>query len=217
MLIERINNNNPNKELINRSVKILKSGGIIVIPTETAYGLAADATNAKAVKKIYKIKGRSFNKFLPLIASSVNQVKKYFRLNKQELELFKKYKGLSIIIKPESVGAIHELPLHGKSNSVYLLKNQADCAVRISPNQICKLLTQKLGRLITATSANLAGQPTCYSVTDILKQFKNNITKPDLILDAGQLNKKRPSTIVKVIDNKVKILRQGEIELSGNI
>ena len=61
-MIERIDNNNPDKNIINHAVKILHRGGVLVIPTETAYGLAADATNAMAVKNIYQIKGRSFKK-----------------------------------------------------------------------------------------------------------------------------------------------------------
>ncbi|PIR80682.1 hypothetical protein CO134_00965 [Candidatus Kuenenbacteria bacterium CG_4_9_14_3_um_filter_39_14] len=215
-MIERIDNNNPDKNIINHAVKILHRGGVLVIPTETAYGLAADATNARAVKKIYQIKGRSFKKFLPLIGSSLNQVKKYFKVNKKELELLKKYKGLSVVLEVKS--------------NIYLLKNQTTCAVRISPNKTANLLAKKLGRPITATSANRAGGGSCYAVEEVLRQLNKYPSVPsrgrgtehlpskrggsiDLVLDAGKLKKRKPSTIVKVSDNKVEIARQGEVKI----
>src|SRR3989338_9079965 len=183
-MIERIDNNNPDKNIINHAVKILHRGGVLVIPTETAYGLAADATNAMAVKNIYQIKGRSFKKFLPLICGSLNQVKKYFKLDKKELELFRKYKGLSVIVETRFIPS---------RKSIYLLKNQKICAVRVSTNKVAQLLACKLGRPITATSANKAGKGSCYAVQDVLKQLKEK--KVDLVLDAGKLKKRKPSTI----------------------
>ena len=202
-MIERIDNNNPDKNIINHAVKILHRGGVLVIPTETAYGLAADATNAMAVKNIYQIKGRSFKKFLPLICGSLNQVKKYFKLDKKELELFRKYKGLSVIVETRFIPS---------RKSIYLLKNQKICAVRVSTNKVAQLLACKLGRPITATSANKAGKGSCYAVQDVLKQLKEK--KVDLVLDAGKLKKRKPSTIVKVTNTGIRILRQGEIKIN---
>ncbi len=198
MLTLILKNKNLSKEAINRAVEILQQGGILVTPTETAYGLIADVTNKKAVKKIYKIKGRSFKKFLPLIVGSNCQLRNNFKVKSKEDELIKKYKGVSFI-----------LPV--KNKKIYLLPHQTTCAVRVSINQIVRQIAKKLGRPITATSANKSGEKNCYSVQDVLKQIKED--KVDLILDAGKLLKKKPSTIVKVEDEEVQVVRQGEIEV----
>jgi L-threonylcarbamoyladenylate synthase len=204
-MIEKINNNNPDKLILNHAVDILKRGGVLVIPTETAYGLAADATNKKAIMKIYKIKGRTFNKFLPLIANSINQINKYFKVGKKELELLRKYKGLTVILGFK----IYDL----RFKNIYKLKGQNSAAVRISTNKVANLLANKLGRPITATSANLSGGENCYSIGAALGQLSKQKYQPDLILDAGKLKKRKPSTIVKVQGNKIKLLRQGEIRI----
>ena len=98
MTREKIDNLNPDEKLIDRAVDILRAGGVLVFPTETAYGLAADATNEAGIRKIYDIKGRSFKKFLPLIAADVEQIEKYFKLNQRELELIKR-KGISVVLE----------------------------------------------------------------------------------------------------------------------
>ena len=197
-MLVRIDNRYSDKKIINHAVEILAWGGILVIPTETVYGLAADVTNKKAVEKIYKIKGRSFKKFLPLIVGSNCQLRNNFKVNNKEDKLIKKYKGVSIV-----------LPV--KNKQIYLLPQQTTCAVRVSTNQTARLIAKKLGRPITATSANKSGGNNCYSIKDVLKQIKEE--KVDLILDAGKLTKKKPSTIVKIESEKINVLRQGEINL----
>jgi len=225
-MIVRINNNNPEKAIINHAVEILEQGGVIIAPTETAYGLIADATNKSAVNKIYKIKGRDFKKFLPLIAGSNCQLREFFKLNKKENELLKKYKGLTMVL------LFKHLNTKALKHNIYLLPKQETCAVRVSTNEVVRQIAKKLGRPITATSANKAGKKTCYSVEDILKQFlplrstlsKVRNTSPyqgediriedvDLILDAGKLANKKPSTIVKMEDKEIKIVRQGEVKV----
>ncbi len=194
----KIDNGKSNKEVINRAVEILTQGGILIAPTETAYGLIADVTNKKAIEKIYKLKGRSFKKFLPLIIGSNCQLRDNFKVKSKEDKLIKKYKGVSFV-----------LPV--KNKKIYLLPEQETCAVRVSTNQIIQSIAKKLGRPITATSANKSGENNCYSIKDVLKQIKEE--KVDLILDAGKLTKKKPSTIVKVGDDIVHIVRQGEIKI----
>ncbi len=187
---------NYNKEIVSHAVKTLVRGGVLVIPTETAYALVADATNKQAVQKIYKIKGRSFKKFLPLMVGSNCQLRDNFKVNNKENKLIKQYKGASFI-----------LPV--KNKKIYLLPQQMNCAVRVSTNKLARQIAKKLGRPITATSANQAGGGNCYSVACVLKQIKEK--QIDLILDAGKLFKKKPSTIVKAEDKEIKVIRQGEI------
>ncbi len=205
MKIIKVNPLQPAQGTLKQAVQALRQGKILVIPTETAYGLAADATNPAAVKKIYRLKGRDFKKFLPLIVNSNSQLHQWFKLNKLENQLIKKYPGVTLILTPR--------PVNNNQAGLYLLKGQSTCAVRASLNKIAKSLARKLGRPITATSANLSGQKNCYSISEVIQQLGKRKYQPDLILDAGPLPKKRPSTIVRVEGHKVKILRQGEIKI----
>ncbi len=187
--------------LIKKVVKVLKSGGVIVFPTETAYGLGGDCLNRKVINRIYKIKGRKFTKPLPLISSSINQVRKFCFLNLESLKLAKKYwpGPLTLVLKKKKI-----LP---KSLTAGLDK----VGIRVSSNKLSQRLARGLGRPIISTSANLAGRKECYSIEEILKQFKNK--KIDLILDAGRLPKRSVSTVVEVVDEKIEVLRTGKIKI----
>lgn len=212
---------------------VLRNGGVVVMPTETAYGFMADATNGKAVRKIYKIKGRSFKKFLPLIVGSLEQMREFFKLDRKETELAKRYKGLTIILKPLKHKSIKTL----KQKKIYLVSEQKTCAVRISKYKLARELALGLGRPITATSANRSGGENCYNLGCVLKSFqpslggyknfyaslkgglktnaspKGGLKLVDMILDGGKLKKRKPSTIVQVEGGKIEILRQGEIKI----
>lgn len=192
------------KQAIESAVGILKNGGVLIYPTETCYGLGCDATNKEAVKKIYKIKGREEKKSLPMIVANLIIVKKYFEIKNKSLELAEKYwpGPLTLILKVR------------KDVKIFFSKEgQASAAVRVSSHKIAKALSQKLGKPIISTSANVSGKPPCYNVEEVLEQFKNRKFQSDLILDAGQLKKNQPSTIVKVENDKIKILRAGKLKL----
>lgn len=196
------------KQNIEKAVQTISEGGVVVFPTETAYGLAADATNRKAIEKIFKIKGRGVNKFLPLICASLDQAKKYFRFSVKELQLARKYwpGDLTLVLRVSNKGP--------QSRELYLLDGQNDCGVRVSSNEIARRLSKGASIPITATSANVSGGEICYSVEEVVKQFQNNKFKPDVILDGGKLKKRKPSTIVKFVGDKMEILRQGEIRFN---
>jgi len=176
-------------------IKILKNDGIVVYPTDTAYGLAANYSSPRALKKIFHLKKRPRSKKIALIAASLLQVKKFFSLSEKELSLAKKYwpGPLTMILK-----------LKGKNLSV---------GVRVPDNKIARQIAQKFTRPITATSANISGKGNCYSVGCVLRQFKNGQIQPDLIIDAGRLKRRKVSTLIKVSGNKIKVIRKGPIKI----
>ncbi len=187
---------------LNDLVKRLKAGEVLVLPTETVYGLVADATNKKAVKKIYQIKGRNFNKPLPVICSSLAMVRNFFYLPKVLAQLAREYWPGALAIR---------FTVKNK-----LLKVSPDNTVvaRVSSFTLLTSLAKKLDRPLTATSANLAGNPECYSAQAVSKQFKTKKYKPDLIVDGGVRPVIKPSTIVALEKDQVVVLRQGEIKIN---
>ncbi len=191
------------------AVKALKQGKTVVYPTDTAYALGALIKNQAAINKIYKIKHRTFKKPVHVLSPSVSAAKKYLVWNSTAEKLAKKFLpgplSLVLLIKPTlkfDKKVIKKL----SANSGYL-------GIRVAKNKFALDLAKKAG-VLTATSANPAksvGGQDPYSVQSILKQFKNHSNKPDIIIDAGALKHILPSTLVKITDKGVEILRKGPI------
>lgn len=198
--------------MIKEAIKILKKSGIVVYPTDTAYGLAVDATNLSAVKKLYRLKGRNFNKPIHVIVpmSKLSNTPEYWskwlrqvvKLNVPAKKLIRKFwpGPLTIVLPLKSKGKSWKL-LSGGTNTI---------GIRYPDHPMAQALVEAFAKPITTTSANLAGKDNTYSVFQVQKQFGNSKLKPDFYLDGGKLKKIKPSTVVKLNGN-VTILREGPI------
>jgi L-threonylcarbamoyladenylate synthase len=165
-------------------IKLLQIGGVGLLPTDTIYGISAVASNRKAVQKIHELKGRDKNKPFIVLIGDLRQLKD-LGVNSLQEELVKKY---------------WPAPL-----SVIFNKN---LAVRMPANQELRILINKVGPIVS-TSANPQGQEPAVSVTNAQKYFG---IKLDFYVDAGELNNP-PSTLVKVIGGKIKVIRKGVYKL----
>jgi len=173
-------------------VKLIKEGKIIAFPTETSYGLACDPFNEKAVRELHELKKEPFDKPVLLIVASMQMIEEIAILNEKNRALIKKFMP-------------GPLTLIGKKKKYlpdFLCKETV--AFRISENKIARELSKKLGKPITATSANLHGKEPAFSKKEIEKYF-GKIP----IIDAGKLEKQEPSTIYDITTNK--IIRKGKI------
>jgi L-threonylcarbamoyladenylate synthase len=191
-------------KIITACVLALKQGRVVAYPTDTSYGLAADASNVNAIKSLYEIKGRNFNKPSSVVVPFESYVKKLVKLNKTASVLIKKFWPGALTVA---------LGYSGKGIGYRKLCSvDGFLSLRMPKNQIALDLSIGLKKPITATSANLAGQPDCYSADEIIKQFKNEKLKPDIIINSGKLPKRKPSTVVKIVnDEKIEIIRQGPV------
>ena len=203
---------------LNQAVKFLRSGKAVVFPTDTAYGLAVDATNAKAIKRMFQIKKRKPTKPVHIVVSSLQMAKRYARFTPQAEKLFKKFLPgpLTLILPLRPPPSVPPHKGEGRKSrpggGVKLLSaGTGTIGIRMPKNKIALDLVKKLGRPITATSANVADSPTAYSVSQIDGQYRNARLKPDFIIDSGLLAKIQPSTMVKLTDNKIEIIRRGPI------
>ena len=179
----------PNKIGIQKAVQVLKQGGVIVYPTDTAYGLGGIYNLKKVIDKVLKIKNRQDKKFT-LVAFSLSQVENNFNFSKPQKKLAKKFwpGPLSIVVS-------------------------SNFSVRVPDKKLARDLAKIIGKPLIATSANVTGKKTLYDSKKIIKQFKNKKFQPDLIIDAGPLKTKKTSTIVEVTRNQIKILRPGSQKL----
>lgn len=179
----------------------LKSGGIIIYPTDTAYALGCDATQVLALKKIFKIKKRDQDKTLPLIISSLTAANEWADFSGQEKKIAEQYwpGPLTMILKARSSVLTKDVIKDG-------------ClAMRVPDNKIAQDISFYLQAPLISTSANLAGSGTFYKIKDVLESLDSQIDLIDYIIDAGDLPEKGVSTIIKVDDSEIKIIREGVI------
>jgi L-threonylcarbamoyladenylate synthase len=169
------------------------NGQVLVFPTETSYGLGCDATNQTAVDKPFLV-----------VVDSIETAKKYLRWNETLEKLSQKYWPGPLTIVGEYVGNNLATGVVGKEGTV---------AVRVTNFPLLQSITSKIGRPLVATSANLAGQENIHDSQKIIDIFASQKYQPDIILNYGQLPINSPTTLISVVGNNLKILRQGKIIL----
>lgn len=188
-----------NQSDIKKLVNLLLAGEILAAPTETAYGLLAVAINQTAVRNVYKIKGREINKPCPVIMASLAQAKKYFYFNGTELKLANKFwpGPLTLVLKPKKNIWPKEVA-----------NKQGKVGVRVPGSLWLRTLLLAVGKPLTATSANIAGQPTLYSYQLVVRSLYKRGLK---YVVAACLQPKPTSTVTEVNRKKINIYRLGAI------
>jgi len=183
-----------NKKAIVFASAFLKKGGLVIYPTETCYGLGADATNLRAVRKIIRVKGRKSSKFIPIIISDMKMAERYIVLNNDIKKLMRKFMPCPLTLVAK------------KKNMPRILAKKIIGGFRIPSNKFALGLVKKFGKPVTATSANISNNKPIYEIKEIKRVFLGRV---DLIIDAGSLPRKRPSTVFDVSGRK--IIRKGRI------
>lgn len=208
MDIIKINSDIPDKKIINHAVKVLNQGGVVMYPTDTAYGLAADIESRQGIEKIFKIKGRMKHQTLPLIVGSLSMANRYVKWTLIGKKLAQKFwpGPLTLVLETRNLNLVSQRA--GRH-----IVHNGKIAIRVPDNKIAQMMSQKLDQPITSTSANISGYHECYSVAEFLNQAIGNKFLPDLILDAGPLKKRKPSTIVDATVGSVKVVREGTIKM----
>lgn len=191
-------------EAVASAVAVMRAGGTAVIPTETAYALACDFFQKPAYQKIYAIKGRDWSKLLSAIVYDLKYLDDLVEWSEYSLKLAKKY-------WPGPLTLI--LPLTKKAQIALSHHRSATIAVRQSSNQVAKAIAREF-RLISATSANLSGAGEMYQIAGIKQQFNQTQIQPNIIIDAGNLPRVLPSTIVDCTGKQPIVIREGLISIS---
>ena len=170
-------------------VKLLAEGKVIVYPTDTIWGIGCDATNAKAIDKIFKIKNRPPGKGLIILVDSIDRLKDYVK-NPSPIaaDLIKAARNPLSIIYKESKGLAKNLSADGS------------VCIRVTTNPFCQEVIKRLGHPITSTSANLSGEPSPANFVDISELMKN---AADYVVGLYHdvIVKPKASTIIKINDD----------------
>ena len=180
----------------------LNAGGVVLLPTETVYGLACSATNTKAIKKIYAIKGRDFQKPLAVCVKDLETAQSFGIFSPKAVELAQRYwpGSLSLIVEAKS-----DVAIDTKCQSKF--GNLTTIAFRCPEADWLNHLDGPLA----LTSANRSGENDCVSYDVARAEFDGEL---DAALSARLPLSGQPSTIVSVVGDDVKILRQGALEVT---
>lgn len=193
MKIAKFDSKKPDWDIIDEAIDVLSSGGVVIYPTDTIYGLGANIFNEKAVERVYNIKNRDYFKPISACFSSIEEV-----LLIAEIPF--KYKNLILEHLPGPFTFI----LNESSSIHFGFAKNHKIGVRIPENDIARKLSQNFP--ITSTSANLAGKEVLKTPKKILKQLNCDV---DYIIDIGPLESNLASTVVDLTRKEPKILRQG--------
>ena len=195
----RINVKHPQENVINEAARIICSGGVVVFPTTSLYGLAADASNPAAVEKVFAIKQRPVDKPILILVPDIRDIQNLV----QDI--------------PDAAVRIMTALWPGKLTLIFkagngllpsLTAGTGKIGIRLPVYPIARLLVRAVGRPITATSANISGLNGCSRITDIDPAVAASV---DMILDAGPLKGGAGSTILDVSQDPPTILRDGSI------
>jgi len=183
-----------NKEGIEKASKIIKSGGVVVFPTDTVYGIGCDPYNKEAIQKIYKIKSRESSKSLPILAFSKDVAAKIVEFDKNAEKIAEKiWPGpLTLILKLTDEKLKESLNIDNK------------IAIRVPRHQCTLELLEKCNFLV-GTSANISGTGPFRNSEECYQ----NIQDFDLFLDGGTITSGGESTIIEFEEGKLKIHREG--------
>ncbi len=182
---------------IKKVVDVLQGGGTILYPTDTIWGLGCDATNSRAVEKVYRIKERLVDKSLIILVSDLDMLQKYVKeVPEIVVELISSVSEPLTIIYPEACN----LPKN-------VMAVDGSIAIRIPNHQFCQEMLRAFGRPVTSTSANVSGAPNPHSFRVVSQEVKNSV---DYIVPLEQyvISRPKPSSIVRIDESgEMHILR----------
>ena len=182
---------------IEEAISVLQSGGIILYPTDTVWGIGCDATNENAVAKIYALKKRSDEKSMIVLLADENEIIKY--VTQPDAKIFDYIKGIN---KPTTF--IYEGGINLAKN---MIQGDGSIGIRITSNAFCKKLITRFGKPLVSTSANISGYPSPAIFEDVDYEIKNGV---DYIVQHRQddVTTASPSAIVKLnADGSLTIIR----------
>jgi L-threonylcarbamoyladenylate synthase len=190
---------------VEEAVMVLQRSGVVAFPTETYYGLAVDPTDALALARLFTLKQRPESKPLLLLIDQLEQLAEVVS------EVPKEYRRLIEMFWPGPLTLI--FPARPQVSAL-VTGGTGTVGVRISPHPIARELVRRVGRPVTATSANLSGRSPAASAEQVIAQFGEKI---DWIIDGGPVTGGLCSTVCTLERGKLVVLRHGQVVLPSEL
>lgn len=183
---------------IDQSLPILREGGLILYPTDTVWGIGCDATNSRAVERIYRLKQREDAKSMIILVATQKDILTYTAQAPAAIfDFLEKADRPTTVIYDQALGLAD-----------HLMNADRSIAIRVVGEPFCKTIIQRLGRAIVSTSANLSGQPTPKIFSEIAQEILEGV---DYVVDYRRDDEtpRMPSRIVRILaDGEIKIIRE---------
>ena len=173
-----------------RTVEILRSGGTILYPTDTIWGIGCDATNFEAVEKVYKIKHRVESKSLIVLLNDETKLPDYVeKVPDISFDL------INSLDKPTTI-----IYSKAKNLAANVIAQDDSIAIRVTKDQFCRDLINLFGKPIVSTSANISGDPSPVIYRDVPEDILNGVDYT-VNLFHSRMNSSKPSTIIRLFEN----------------
>ncbi len=197
--IIKVYNQNPNPKAIEKIVKVLKKGGLIIYPTDTVYGLGCDITNNKALEKIARIKGVKLDKAnFSFVCNDLSHLSDYVKqLDQPTFKLLKR-----------ALPGPYTFILEGNNNLPKVFKKKKTVGIRVPDNNIARAIVEALGNPIVSTSIKDDDEVIEYTTDPELIHEKWN-NKVDLVVDGGY-GDNQASTVIDLSKGEAEIIRKGK-------
>ncbi len=189
-------------DALSKAVSVLRAGGVVVAPTETSYGVLADARRPGAVVRVVTLKDRELHKPTSVFLPDVASVARYAVLPLRAKRIAERFlPGPLTLVLPV---------IRAEGFAPGIVSAKGEIGIRVSSHPFTQALTAAYGGPLTATSANKAGEPACYALADLPQDLAQGA---DILLDGGVLPEGHISTIVRVFgeNEEVEVLREGVI------
>lgn len=188
-----------------QAVAHLRSGGVLVYPTESSYGIGCKASDVVAVGNVFALKERTVDKTVLILVPDVQTAKQVVHWTDDHQRLADEH-------WPGPLTIVAKATAQGQKLAPGVVGNGHTVALRVSPHPVAAALTEAVGPLVS-TSANKAGDPPSYNMQSI-QQW---LGKDDdvLVLDAGELKENKPSTVVAIEGGFCRVLREGPVVPKG--
>jgi L-threonylcarbamoyladenylate synthase len=179
--------------IVNLVAGSLKIGQVAVLPTDTIYGLSCLATDAAAIRRVYRLKRREANKPLIMLVGSLAMLKKYVFVSARQVQFLKT--AWAPTARPTTVIFKHRGLLPPE-----LTANSDGLAVRLPKSKFLIKILKSVKRPLVSTSLNLSGRENINNPRSLFRDFPEKYYRPDLVVDSGPCRRRRPSRLIDLRD-----------------
>lgn len=196
--MDKEKNKKINEEKLKEIGEEIKKGKIAIFPTETVYGIGTNGLNEEGIKKLFDIKKRPKEKPISLLVNSIEMIERIVKLTEEERKIIKNFfpGPLTLIVEKKKI--VPDI----------LTSNKKTVGIRMPDNEIALKLIKYANIPIATSSANISGKENNTDIINIKKEFENKV---DYFIDGGKSKIGIGSTIIKIENNKLHILRKGII------
>ena len=200
-MLVNINSQNPQMRLIRKAVEVLRDGGLVIYPTDTAYGLGCDLFNKKGIEKIYRIKRRSEKQPFSFVCADLKDISIYARVSDYS------YKTMKRLLPGPYTFILEASRLVPK----IILPKRQTTGIRVPDNRICLALVGELGQPVISTSVKDDDGELMTDPTEMERKFRHCV---DLVIDGG-IQASGQSSVINLVDDRTEVIRIGKGDVTA--